>query len=40
MEIGEFDHRTVMFALDVPISERFKTKWTAASDESDGFMQA
>ena len=39
-EIGEFDRRTLVFAADVPISDGLKTKWTAALDQSDGFMQS
>jgi iron complex outermembrane receptor protein len=40
VELGEFDRRTLKVAADVPISDRFLTKWTAASDQSDGFMQS
>jgi outer membrane receptor protein involved in Fe transport len=40
VEIGEFDRRTLRLSVDVPISDRLKTKWTAASDENDGFLES
>jgi iron complex outermembrane receptor protein len=38
LELGEFERRTVKIAVDAPITDRLKTKWTAASDENDGFL--
>ena len=37
-EIGEFERRALHVAADVPFSDQLKTKWLAASDESEGFM--
>ena len=37
-EIGEFERRSMHVAADVPFSDQLKTKWLAASDESEGFM--
>jgi outer membrane receptor protein involved in Fe transport len=40
VELGEFERRTLKLAVDAPISESVKTKWTAATDESDGFLDS
>ena len=37
-EFGEFERRAMHVAADVPFSDQLKTKWLAASDESEGFM--
>jgi iron complex outermembrane receptor protein len=37
-EFGEFERRAMHVAADVPLSDRLRTKWLAASDESEGFM--
>jgi iron complex outermembrane receptor protein len=39
-EVGEFDRRFVTAAVDVPITDTFKTKFMASSMESDGFLQS
>jgi iron complex outermembrane receptor protein len=38
LELGELERRTLKLAVDAPITDRLKTKWTAASDENDGFL--
>jgi iron complex outermembrane receptor protein len=40
VELGELDHHLVKLAVDVPISERSKTKWIAASSSVDGFVDS
>jgi iron complex outermembrane receptor protein len=40
LEVGEFNGRTLTLAVDVPIAERFWTKWTASRDENDGFLES
>jgi iron complex outermembrane receptor protein len=40
VELGEFDRRALKLAVDLPISDRLRTKWTAASNESDGFLES
>jgi iron complex outermembrane receptor protein len=39
-ELGEFERRAVKVAVDAPVTDRIKTKWTAASDESEGFLDS
>ena len=38
LELGELERRTFKIAVDTPITDRLKAKWTAASDENDGFL--
>jgi iron complex outermembrane receptor protein len=38
VELAEYQRRTVKAAVDVPVGEQVQTKWTAAKDQSDGFM--
>jgi iron complex outermembrane receptor protein len=38
--IGEFDRRAVTLAVDWPIAEGLKTRWTAAADRNDGFLES
>jgi iron complex outermembrane recepter protein len=40
VQLGDFGRRAGSFAIDVPLSERITTKWTAAYDESDGFIES
>jgi iron complex outermembrane receptor protein len=40
LEAGEFDQRTAALAVDVPLSETLKTKWTGARDQNDGFVES
>ena len=40
VEVGEFDQRSVSLAVDVPLADRIKSKWTAARDLNDGFMDS
>jgi iron complex outermembrane recepter protein len=37
--IGSYDRRDVQAAFDMPISDTFKTKFTAASQNRDGFVE-
>jgi iron complex outermembrane receptor protein len=39
VEVGEFDQRTVALAVDVPLADQLRSKWTAAHDENDGFLE-
>jgi iron complex outermembrane receptor protein len=39
VQVGEFERRAVTLAVDWPITERLKTKWTAAGDENAGFLE-
>ncbi|HWN40121.1 MAG TPA: TonB-dependent receptor [Gammaproteobacteria bacterium] len=39
-ESGSFDRRTLKLAVDAPISDHVKTKWTAAGTQADGMMQS
>lgn len=39
VQVGEFDRRAATLTVDWPISERLKTKWTAAGDENAGFLE-
>ncbi len=38
VELGELERRAVKVAVDVPIAERLTTKWIAARNEVDGFL--
>jgi len=38
--LGEFNRRSLKLAVDLPFSDRLKTKWTAASDDNDGFLES
>jgi iron complex outermembrane recepter protein len=38
--VGSLDRRDVKAAVDVPFSDNFKTKWTAASLYRDGYIQS
>ena len=38
-DIGEFDRRDVQVAVDVPITDRFKTKFMGAAFQNDGFLE-
>jgi iron complex outermembrane receptor protein len=37
-KLGNYDRRALAVAADWPIAERLKTRWTAAADESAGFL--
>jgi outer membrane receptor protein involved in Fe transport len=39
-EIGDFERRTVKVAVDAPISDALKTKWTVAGTQADGMMHS
>ncbi|HEY7672351.1 MAG TPA: TonB-dependent receptor plug domain-containing protein, partial [Gammaproteobacteria bacterium] len=38
--IGELDRRAVTLAVDWPIAAGIKTRWTAAADRNDGFLES
>lgn len=38
--IGSFNRRDIQAAVDLPLSDTFKTKFTAASQSRDGFVQS
>ena len=40
LEVAEFGQRTLTLAVDLPLSDRLKSKWTAASDQNDGFQES
>jgi len=40
LELGEFNRRDFTLAVDLPISDRLKTKWMAASLQNDGFLES
>jgi iron complex outermembrane receptor protein len=40
LEIGEFDERMVAIGVDAPFADRVQTKWTAAYDRNDGFVES
>jgi iron complex outermembrane receptor protein len=40
VELGEYSGRTFALSADVPLSPYFKTKFTALSDENDGFLES
>jgi iron complex outermembrane receptor protein len=40
VELGEYERRTLKATIDVPVTDRLTTKWTAASDENDGFLDS
>src|SRR5688572_11762755 len=40
LEVGEYDRQFATVAVDVPITDTFKTKFMASSMESDGFLQS
>ena len=40
MEISDFDGRTLSLAVDVPFAATLKSKWTAARDRNDGFLES
>jgi iron complex outermembrane receptor protein len=39
-EVGEYNRRNATFAVDLPLSESFKTKWMVSSLKNDGFLQS
>jgi hypothetical protein len=39
-EIGDFERRTIKLAVDAPISDALKTKWTVAGTQADGMMRS
>jgi iron complex outermembrane recepter protein len=39
LDVGEFNRRNAMLAVDVPISETFKTKFSVGSFQNDGFLE-
>lgn len=38
--LGSFDRRDVSGAIDLPVTERFRTKWAVAHYERDGFIKS
>ncbi|HEX6998020.1 MAG TPA: TonB-dependent receptor [Gammaproteobacteria bacterium] len=40
IDVGEFNRRDLTLAVDVPISDTLKTKWTASSLKNDGFLRS
>ena len=40
LEVGEFAQRTLALAVDMPLGERLRSKWTAARDQNDGFQES
>jgi iron complex outermembrane receptor protein len=40
VELGEFGGRMFALSADVPLASRFKTKFTAANDENEGFLES
>ncbi len=38
--IGDFDRRDMTLAVDLPFSDKVKTKWMAASLKNDGFLKS
>src|SRR5690606_33513507 len=39
-ELGEFNRRYAAAAVDVPLSDTLKTKWTVSSRQHDGFVES
>jgi len=40
LEAGEFGQRTFALAVDLPLADHLKSKWTVANDQNDGFMES
>jgi iron complex outermembrane receptor protein len=40
VELGEYEHRTLQFSVDAPISDNLLTKWTGAIFRNDGFLES
>ena len=40
VELGEFEQRALALAVDLPLTDRLTSKWTAARDQNGGFMES
>jgi iron complex outermembrane receptor protein len=40
LQVGEFNRRDMEFAVDLPFTDKIKTKWMAASLKNDGFLES
>jgi iron complex outermembrane receptor protein len=40
VQVGEFEERSLALAVDLPITDRLKSKWTVARAQNDGFMES
>ncbi len=40
LQVGEFGQQTLTLAVDAPLSNSVKTKWTLSRDQNDGFLES